>query len=571
MTRRCRATIDFMYDALRYNDSCPLNTVVADSNLTVITNFQYAVMKILAIFRSSVSAIFSVAILCVITSVASAMAEPATKIETGPAEESTSAPDTGPAEPSAQKGSDLGEAIKAIQAQLKAQDEQIRQLQAQYQQEVDSHKTKVEKQEKLIASQASEIQTQRDAVKSLQQQVDQMAVDQEMAMTEEQKQFRNRLQTVEESILASDEQASTTYDLDSFPGSIAIPGTSAALKIGGYVKMNLVKNFDPLGSKDRFITSSIPVPSSDKEAEVSLSANPTRINLELRDSGDYGNLRAFVEGDFAGSGDSFRLRHAFGQFNSLLIGKTWSTFMDPSTNPESLDFEGMNGRILLRQPQIRFFPKIAKNWNLLLALEDTNPDITGGEGRSNMPDVVVSVEHRLSKWNFKAAMLFRKIEGVCDCLNGTDDSTNGWAVTISGRTNLSWWDERDNIKMQLNYGTGYGRYINDLANLGDSDAVFNPATGKLESLEVSAFYVSMQKWWTASIRSNFNLGLVDVDNRDYQEDSAYQKTFRLGANVIWSPTPRVDLGVELLSGRRWNKNDLSSNARQFQFAATYRY
>ena len=510
--------------------------------------------------------------LCWMVSVATARAEEfAPKTKNGLEEAPAPTLELDQAEESTQKSSDLGAAIKAIQAQLKAQDQLIRQLQAQYQVEVVSHQTKVEEQEKLIVLQASEIETQKAAVKSLQQQVDQIASEKEMAMTDEQKQLRNRLQTMEESIKASDDQASTAYDIDSFPGSIGVPGTSAALKIGGYVKMNLVKNFDPLGSKDRFITALIPVPSTSSDAEASLSSDPTRINLELRDSGDYGNLRAFVEGDFAGTGDSFRLRHAFGQFNSMLVGKTWSTFMDPSTKPESLDFEGTNGRILLRQPQIRFFPKIAKNWNLLLALEDTDPDISGGRGRSNMPDVVVSIEHKLKRWNFKTALLFRKIEGDCDCLDEVDDSTDGWAVTISGMTNVNWWDERDNIKVQLNHGTGYGRYVNDLANLGDSDAVFDPSTGKLKALKVSSFFVAMQKWWTKSIRSTFNASMVDVDNLDFQAETAYQKTYRMSANIIWSPMPRIDLGAEYMVGRRWNKNDLSSNARQFQFAATYRY
>ena len=46
-------------------------------------------------------------------------------------------------------------------------------------------------------------------------------------------------------------------------------------------------------------------------------------------------MRAFIEGDFAGSGSGnlFRLRHAYGQWRKLTIGQTWSTFSDPEAEP----------------------------------------------------------------------------------------------------------------------------------------------------------------------------------------------------------------------------------------------
>jgi hypothetical protein len=45
-------------------------------------------------------------------------------------------------------------------------------------------------------------------------------------------------------------------------------------------------------------------------------------------------MRAFIEGDFAGDGRLFRLRHAYGQWKSLVIGQTWSTFADPEAEPD---------------------------------------------------------------------------------------------------------------------------------------------------------------------------------------------------------------------------------------------
>ena len=466
----------------------------------------------------------------------------------------------------------LAKAIADLKSQLEAQTRQLEALQVKYEAEVKSREQGLEKQRKLISEQETEISAQRQATKSLQQQVDQMSTAGDKKLTDDEKAMRTRMETVESSIKASQQAESTQYNADSFPGSFPIPGTSAAIRVGGYVKMNIVESFTPIGSKDRFIVGSIPVPKIDGPTEASLTVDQTRMNLDLRDTTKKGPLRAFVEADFAGEGNTLRLRHAFGQFNNILAGQTWSTFMDYENIPEDLDFEGINGRILVRQPQIRYFPTIGQNLHLLASIEDPNPQITGGTGISQIPDLVISIRRTwFNIWEVKTALLLRQIDGTCDCLDGQRDSTVGWGLTFSGKTELSLWDKRDNVMFQINYGSGYGRYVNDLANIGGQDAVFNEQTGELSPLPVLSWYAVMQKWWGPTFRSNFNLGYVDIHNLNFQEPDAYNKTYRMSANIIWSPTPRVDLGVETLYGKRQNKNGESANAGQLQVSGTYRY
>ena len=57
--------------------------------------------------------------------------------------------------------------------------------------------------------------------------------------------------------------------LSQFVGAWRLPGTDAALRIGGYVKTDIVYNFDPLEISDRFIVGSIPVGVSEETADVS--------------------------------------------------------------------------------------------------------------------------------------------------------------------------------------------------------------------------------------------------------------------------------------------------------------
>ena len=46
---------------------------------------------------------------------------------------------------------------------------------------------------------------------------------------------------------------------------------------------------------------------------------------------------------------------------------------------------------------------------------------------------------------------------------------------------------------------------------------------------------------------------------------------RVTGNLLFSPVPRVDLGLELLWGQRENKDGETGKAKQIQFAWIYRY
>ena len=472
-------------------------------------------------------------------------------------------------------GDSFQQALAKLQAQLDAQNKQIEALKAQYASEVDTRQKEIDKQNKQISSQEKEISTQRQAIQSLQQEVDTAKAQAGQDISDSEKALRSRLETVEGSIKKSEESESTTYDIKSFPGSIPIPGSSAAIKFGGFVKMNVVESLDPIGTTDRFIVGTIPVPQEDGSNNAALTVSQSRLSVEMRDTTQYGAVRAFLEADFSGYDDTFKLRHAFGQYKSFLIGKTWSTFMDTRSRPEDLDREGINGQIFLRQAQVRYFPKIGQDWHLLLSAEDPTAVIANGTGISQYPDLVASVERDIfERWHVKSSFLLRKMYGECDCPDGEpkSDTTTGWAISISGMTGISRWDKRDNLQIQLSYGEGYSHYVNDLGSIGAADAGFDLVTGRLNAVSVFAMYASFQKWWSPNMRSSFIYGYVNVED-DYQfiDPNLYNNTSRFSVNYIWSPIARIDLGAEFLFGSRSNQNGETGKAKQLQLSAKYRY
>ena len=331
-----------------------------------------------------------------------------------------------------------------------------------------------------------------------------------------------------------------------------------------------------------------------KEGTV-VTASQTRVNLEVREETSQGPLRAFIEGDFEGEGVTFRLRHAFGQFRSLLAGQTWSTLMDIDAQPEEIDFEGINGQILSRQAQLRYFPRIGESMSFKIALEDPQTDVVNGSGARGNADLIMSVDRLdfddgddsflryLGNWSTRLGFILRDLEATQPGGNpdaGNNATATGWGITTSGRKSLNWWGEDDFLLWQLTYGKGVGRYLNDLATMGGGDAVFSP-TGKLEPLPVFAGYVSYQhqwpktfRWvknWPGILRSNINFSWVDIKNFDYQADRDYNRTMRASVNLIYLPTQHFRFGMELLWGQRKNKDNSKGSAKQIQFSARYMF
>ena len=447
-------------------------------------------------------------------------------------------------------------------------------------------------QQKLIEQQAEELAKTQEEMKALQTQMDTVMANagQAQDMSSETVALRERLSSVEQELRvkegrqgSEDKQA----NVSEFPGSFPIPGTNMSAKIGGNVRLGLVSNLDPIGSDDRFITGSIPVgepePGTTTEG-FTISAKRSRMNLDMRMDSSVGQFRAFIEGDFAAEADNqdtYRLRHAFGQYKNWIMGQTWSTFMDTRALPEELDFEGLNAQLIDRQPVLRWAKEFDEDRVVAVSLEDPSAEITGGEGKGKFADVAARVSKQREWGHLQAAMLLRNISGSPDNDPEATSSTFGWGLSLSGGNRFKRWSQLDNFKFQINLGQGIGRYINDLDSVGGQDAVFDPE-GDLKAIPVLGAFFAYQHFWKRDpttwfskggllkdLRSTLVLGYTQVDNYDFQADDAYRRTKRISLNLLWSPINSIDIGVEYLWGERMNKNGERGNASQFQLVGTF--
>jgi hypothetical protein len=502
-----------------------------------------------------------------------------------------------PAEPAAKPPAKKKPAPKLTVAQLsKLLAEQRALIDAQQQLIVDQQAKIAEQQAKLDTQDAA-IEEQNKQLAQMQEQLAAMnkrmdEIEQELPAAEQQQALEARLKRIEEESAKGPELPPDLVSAGDFPGSIRIPRTDAAVKFGGRIRTAAVFTLDALGSEDRFLTNSIPVEPDDEAAtkgkRTTFSANTSRFNFEMRTPTGAGQLRTFIEGDFFGANGTenrtnFRLRHAFAQFRGLIVGQTWSTFSDPAADHQDLDFEGINGENVIRQTQIRYTWQVRKNLSLAAALETPEVSLTGGQGVNLVPDLVGR-----TIWSFREtghlqfAVVLRQIRGEPDPPATGVRSAFAWGASLSGVVPFHYFKLNDRFIFQLNIGEGNARYINDLNSLGGQgqgqDAVFDPTTGDLKALPAVGWYFDYEHQWkewerarTMKLRSSLIWSFVAVNNLDFQLGDAYRRTNRYSGNLVFSPTPRIDCGVEYIYGTRVNLDGLTGRANQVQIVGIFRF
>ena len=479
----------------------------------------------------------------------------------------------------------LAELMRLLAEQQKLIEDQ-KKLLAEQQAKLDEQQSKSDEQAAAMAEQRTKIAALEEQLLVLNRRLDE--IQQEIPAAEERKALEDRLSRILQAAEKVPELPPNVVSAGEFPGSIRIPGTDAAIKLGGRIRTALVFTLDPLGSEDRFLTNSIPVLPTDEAAgkgrRTTFSANTSRFNFEMRTPTGAGHLRTFIEGDFFGSTTtelhtSFRLRHAYAQFHGFIIGQTWSTFSDPLANHQDLDFEGINGENVIRQAQIRYFSQVREDLTVAGAAETPKVSLTGGKGVNVAPDLIGR-----AVWTFKeighlqGAVVLRMIRGEPDPPATGSDRAFAWGASMSGVVPFRHFNLTDRFIFQLNVGRGIARYINDLQSMGGQDAVFDPATGQLHALYATGWYLDYEHLWkewskaeAIKLRSSLIWSFVTVDNLGIQPPDAYRKTNRFSVNVVFSPIERIDMGVEYIYGTRSNNDGQKGNATQFQAVAIFRF
>jgi hypothetical protein len=340
------------------------------------------------------------------------------------------------------------------------------------------------------------------------------------------------------SALATAQADTTKHTLK--PGWWRIPGTETRMSVGGYVKVDLIHDLSPIGSPNFFDVSKIPTDGS-TGSSTHLQAVETRLFVDVRRDSRFGEVRGFVEGDFYGSGNSFRLRHAYVQVGERwLVGQMWSTFMDEAIIPATLDYEKPAAYAFARHAQVRYTHPLGKELQLSAALEEPSKSVEApGPGvlSNPLPDMVLRLKMKGDRGHVQLAGFVGGVEFVPD--SGATQRTATHGMNLSGAVKVG---AKDQLTAQVIYGPGIARYRFGTFAAPNAAGQLTPITGVAATLG----YQHQWSWeWTSFVV--LNAGQDDPLSGQRSMDS---QLLAYGAvNLLWYFTPDAFVGVEYLHGR----------------------
>ena len=353
-------------------------------------------------------------------------------------------------------------------------------------------------------------------------------------------------------------------------GYWSIPGSDLVFKLGGYVKLDAIHDFNQIGNEFKFATQSIAVPGDDL-SRTTMHPRETRLNFDLRGEVDGHDVRTFVEVDFFGTNGALNLRHAYGQLGGLLAGQTWSTYMDLSSRPHTLDFEGPDAELFVRQPMVRWSQPVEGIGSFSVALDDSGLDISQfgtftGVDVTPLPDLAANLRLEGEGRHAQLSGVLRYLEFDGDA--GTPDADAvGWGLALSGKTQVG--DPGRRLMGQVSIGEGSSHYNQALRGAG-VDA-FLAANGDLQTLPVVSAVLGYEHDWSQRLSSTFAYSRANVDNGRGQEASTMHESQSASANLIWMPFDHFLTGVEYLYGTREDNDGSSGTAHRLQISFKFMF
>ncbi|WP_332774551.1 DcaP family trimeric outer membrane transporter [Polaromonas sp.] len=390
--------------------------------------------------------------------------------------------------------------------------------------------------------------------------------------------------------------------LGDIPGSFRLPGSDTSLRLYGFAELNGVHEFKGDNSGNDYSTFAPYAPingSTTRTGQTYLHARTSRIGIEASTPTPYGPLAVKVEGDFnneprtgnsavygtvgniytqqASNSYNFRLRHAYGQFGGLLVGQTWSTFMDVDNSPETVDFNGPIGSTFIRQPQVRYAYNTKDMGTFTVAAENSasyvldNTGVVTPAGFSRVPDFI-------ARWDKSFGWGAMSLRGVSHELRIND----GAGVNVSRRGSglgatalVKMRDAKDFASFALTYGKGIGRYLNYIEG-----AIHDPAANDILLEKALGVVVGYQYKASDTLRANFVLGwqknydnaytaFARANGLDTGQFGINRSVYQAHLGFIYNPIKNVDFGAEYVFGQRKTLSGQKGDLSRVNLSAKY--
>ncbi len=338
-----------------------------------------------------------------------------------------------------------------------------------------------------------------------------------------------------------------------------------AYDIGGYVKLDAIFDFDDAGNRFQFLPREIAMDGGDGPT-TTFHARQLFLNLAVTRPTAHGDVDLFVEGDFFGAGNTFRLRHAYGRWGNWLAGQTWSQLVDEDGFIETLDFAGADSGTLLRTAQLRFTHPFSESILWRIGIEENVADVLGptvaGQIRNRFPALASGVRLGTVENHLYCLGAIADATFVPDV--GPDQTETVWALGLSSRFSIG---PDDSLISRFIGGDGANSLITD--NTLSPTGLSAPA-GQIIALREFTWSIAYLHYWRDDLRSNLVYRQAKASSLPSQSGSELQAIQYAAGNLIWTPVEFIDIGVEYLFGQRQNIDNARSDASRLQFSIIWR-
>jgi DcaP outer membrane protein len=336
-----------------------------------------------------------------------------------------------------------------------------------------------------------------------------------------------------------------------------------------------------------YVPSAIPVgsPAANESTDTDMSAQFSRFWFAADTDLDTGaKLKSYLEFDLFGGGSingnevstntyGVTVRQAYVSWThpngaQWLAGQTWSNFQDVASLPDSVDFIGpTEGSIFVRQAQVRYTKGA---WSLSVENPETTITPYRGVGArissddNLIPDLTARWQKKGDWGHVSVAGMVRQFK-YQNPAAGIDDTSTGAALSVSGKFNLG---KSDDLRYMVSAGRGIGRYL----GLGVASDTVLDAGGNLEPIDGYGAFAAWRHAFSPKLRSNLFYSMAAYDNdKPLTGFAVTERVESMHVNLIYSPLPKLDVGAELIWGRRSLENDLEGDLRRIHTHVKYSF